>query len=361
MINNSGTITGGTFSCSLQGSGGTVENAQINGEIANGGTYETTCRYGESAYVNRWNFSGTIKLSVTANGKPTVINYGANVLKSLGTPPEGKFWALEAADGQITFVNANDTMPLLKNNETRNYVLIDPTTFIGNMSIDPIPDQTYTGKEITPAVTITNGDGKMLQANVDYTVEYKNNVNVGTATVTITGIVLYTGSVEKPFQITQAQAPEIIWPTTGSSIAYGQKLANSTLVSDEYGAFVWNEPATQPPLGTYYYNVTYQPKDAINYDYTGMTMTQPVSVTVTARDIKDPNIYIRGTFRYTYTGLAIVPQLDVMDGLFLQAEIVSDLYLTIGEDYTVATATTSTRARRQRPSPASATTLARAR
>ena len=225
-----GAITGGTFSCSLQGSAGKVENAQINGEIATtSGTYETTCRYGEGAYVNDWSFIGTIKLSVTANGTPTVINYGANVLQSLDTPPEGKGWALKAADGQTTLVGANDTMPLLRNGETRTYVLINLTN-INDLEIAAIDSQTYTGAAITPGVTITDGD-KQLAEGTDYTVAYKDNINVGTATATITGIGLYTGNVEKPFQITKAPAPEIIWPTAGSTITYGERLLYSTLTS----------------------------------------------------------------------------------------------------------------------------------
>ena len=63
-----------------------------------------------------------------------------------------------------------------------------------------VADQNYTGKALKPAPTVKHG-GKTLKAGTDYTVSYKNNVNVGTATVTITGKGNYTGSKSANFQI----------------------------------------------------------------------------------------------------------------------------------------------------------------
>lgn len=63
----------------------------------------------------------------------------------------------------------------------------------------------YTGKTIVPAVTIREGNTVLTQG-VDYTVTYKNNKNIGTATVTIKGKGSYTGSAKKTFKI-QLQAP----------------------------------------------------------------------------------------------------------------------------------------------------------
>ena len=60
----------------------------------------------------------------------------------------------------------------------------------------------YTGDEVVPSLTIKHGN-KVLEEGVDYTVEYSNNVNVGDkAKITITGINLYTGVVEKYFTVT---------------------------------------------------------------------------------------------------------------------------------------------------------------
>ena len=55
-----------------------------------------------------------------------------------------------------------------------------------NCVVNPIEDQIYTGKEIKPNVTVTC-DENILTEETDYTVLYKNNKKVGTATVDITG------------------------------------------------------------------------------------------------------------------------------------------------------------------------------
>ena len=65
----------------------------------------------------------------------------------------------------------------------------------------------YTGKKLEPKVTVTaqvGGKTVTLKKNSDYTVTYKDNKNVGTATVTVKGKGNYTGSKTPKFKITQA-------------------------------------------------------------------------------------------------------------------------------------------------------------
>ena len=69
-----------------------------------------------------------------------------------------------------------------------------------SLTISAIADQTYTGSATTPAVTVKDGS-KTLVKDTDYTVSYSNNINVGTATVTITGKGNYTGSKTTTFKI----------------------------------------------------------------------------------------------------------------------------------------------------------------
>lgn len=70
----------------------------------------------------------------------------------------------------------------------------------GEISVEPIADQTYTGSALTPKVVVKAGS-KVLTQNVDYTVLYSNNVNVGTASVKITGKGSYKGSYAVNFKI----------------------------------------------------------------------------------------------------------------------------------------------------------------
>ena len=74
-------------------------------------------------------------------------------------------------------------------------------SFADQCTVADIPDQTYTGTAIEPAVVVTDGE-TTLTIGTDYTVEYSNNTNVGTATVTISGTGNYSGTIEKTFTIT---------------------------------------------------------------------------------------------------------------------------------------------------------------
>lgn len=79
---------------------------------------------------------------------------------------------------------------------------------IEGVMIEQIPDQTYTGKEVTPEPLITNG-GEVLVRDRDFTLEYQNNLNAGTAMVIITGCNNYKGSLERTFKITRRDASDV--------------------------------------------------------------------------------------------------------------------------------------------------------
>ena len=74
---------------------------------------------------------------------------------------------------------------------------------ISSATVDPIEDQKYTGDAITSKLMVKL-DGKALSA-IDYAVSYRNNTNVGTATVSVTGKGNYKGTREATFKIVQDQ------------------------------------------------------------------------------------------------------------------------------------------------------------
>ena len=63
--------------------------------------------------------------------------------------------------------------------------------------VKSVANATYTGKAVTPAVTVEKG--------VTYDVTYKNNTAVGKATATITGTGNYTGTITKTFIVKPAK------------------------------------------------------------------------------------------------------------------------------------------------------------
>jgi uncharacterized repeat protein (TIGR02543 family) len=72
-----------------------------------------------------------------------------------------------------------------------------------DITIADISAQTYTGSAISPDVTVSDGETALV-LNTDYTVDCSDNVNAGTATMTITGMGNYDGTVEKTFTISPA-------------------------------------------------------------------------------------------------------------------------------------------------------------
>lgn len=74
-------------------------------------------------------------------------------------------------------------------------------TNISKTKISALKTRAFTGKPLTQALTITYG-GKKLVNGRDYTLTWKNNKNIGTASVTIKGKGKYNGSVTKKFRIT---------------------------------------------------------------------------------------------------------------------------------------------------------------
>lgn len=71
---------------------------------------------------------------------------------------------------------------------------------IAGATVPSISARAYTGKAITPAVTVKYGS-KTLAKGTHYTISYKNNINVGIATATITGKGTYSGSKTVSFYI----------------------------------------------------------------------------------------------------------------------------------------------------------------
>ena len=93
---------------------------------------------------------------------------------------------------------------------------------LGNSSL------VYNGTELKPTVTVKDGNATLVEGT-DYTVSYTNNVNVGTATVTATGIGNYSGTKTAEFAITQADMV-ITAPTVKTGLVYTtqpQALANA--------------------------------------------------------------------------------------------------------------------------------------
>ncbi len=145
-------------------------------------------------------------------------------------------------------------------------------TVLTGAMVQEIPQQTYTGFAITPIFTVMDGMTPLV-LHLDYETAYSNNTNVGTASVTFSGIGLYIYEVGKTFTIIKAN-PLYTTPA-GLSATYGQTLADVSLPA----GFSWESPAgtSAGSVGSSNFTVRYTPADTSNYNIvTGIAVTVTV-------------------------------------------------------------------------------------
>ncbi len=89
---------------------------------------------------------------------------------------------------------------------TITFQILQKRLTTNDVTINDIPDQSYTGNEIAPVLTIKYNNVTLMEgADKDYTVTYSNNTNAGEATATITFLGNYSGTITKTFKITEAE------------------------------------------------------------------------------------------------------------------------------------------------------------
>ncbi|WP_164969656.1 fibronectin type III domain-containing protein, partial [Aquirufa rosea] len=89
---------------------------------------------------------------------------------------------------------------------------------VSRLTIDAIENQYYTGAALTPSIVVKDGP-TTLTLGSDYSVAYADNTNVGTASVTLTGLGYYNGTKSQSFTIvaTTPSAPTSVIATLNSN------------------------------------------------------------------------------------------------------------------------------------------------
>ena len=104
-------------------------------------------------------------------------------------------------------------------------------TPISEAEVEGITDKTYNGSARTHWVYVYH-NGAKLTKGTDYTIEYKNNVNVGTASVIITGIGMYTGTKTINFKIEDTYSKTITF-SSGTILNFPKNVREHVLLGDE--------------------------------------------------------------------------------------------------------------------------------
>ncbi len=90
---------------------------------------------------------------------------------------------------------------------------------ISELTFGKMSSYAYNGKAKKPNVVVKDGS-KTLVKGTDYTLSYKNNTEVGVASVTITGKGDYKGTVTKTFKITPTKSTLKITKQTSEKISF---------------------------------------------------------------------------------------------------------------------------------------------
>lgn len=319
---------------------GTGKNVTITGTAPDSDRYAITIPGSTTASI-------TPKAATLSGGTPTTLEYTGSA-QNLVT-------GITATDGVVAYSTDGSyytqlvptgtkagTYPVwYKAQASGNYKDSDPVRL--NVTINP-KELTLTGADITlspdsfeydgtakkPDVVVR--DGSVIIPAGEYTVSYDNNVNAGTATVTITDNAdgNYTVSGSKTFAITAGAASLTAWPEPLLNLTYTgapQRLVkagtavNGTVVYSltEGGSYKTTIPSGTD-AGTY--TVWYKVQGA-----NGSADTEPDYVTVKIQPRKiNPEVYLAPE-SFDYTGSPCEPDVLVLD--------TEGNPLTEGEDYTI--------------------------
>lgn len=116
---------------------------------------------------------------------------------------------------------------------------------ISESSVKDIEDQKYTGSEIKPSIVVYDGSIKLIE-NQDYKLIFENNIEVGTASVTITGINNYDKTVIKNFNIIQSdqqikkKISEVECSTIDDKIYTGKLITPEVILTDNEKTLIKN-------------------------------------------------------------------------------------------------------------------------
>lgn len=159
--------------------------------------------------------AGICALLWAENPELTVDQVKAAIESTADPVPSNETDGREGLTGSFGAINAKAALEYVQNSEDSSKV-----TMITNDDVT-LSDTTYTysAERIKPDISVKH-DGIVLVYNQDYTVSYKNNLNVGTAQVTIQGIKNYTGTIKKTFTINKEKISKCTYSISAKSFLY---------------------------------------------------------------------------------------------------------------------------------------------
>lgn len=205
-ITSGAEVTGGTFNVN----GGTISRIDLTD-----GQLNWNSSTAEGTNINY--YRGQCKMTINAVPKST-LSILLPITQDLSRPVAVLGNGVSLTENMLAIKMGNSYMtpytlkPVAQGNQI--YARLSLTQLDAeDIVLKQVSGFTYNGKEYKPSVTVqryvkpgpgTGMDKGDLTEGTDYMVTYKDNVNAGTATVTITGIGCYTDSVARTFTIAKA-------------------------------------------------------------------------------------------------------------------------------------------------------------
>lgn len=255
---------------------------------------------------------------------------------------------LNAGDGGYSFYSASGQTKLFGVLPEEEGTVLRVRKAAGRFTVKVTDNTVWTGSEITPELEVTDEQGNAVSAD-DYTVKYENNVEPGTAAVTLIGTgnyAGYTGSAEFTINKRSLEDDSIEVVMDNSTVTYhaqdqepsvsvtyeDKTLAEGTdfisTVRDKDGNLTWAAPKN---AGTYTIRL-----EGAGDHYTG---SRDVTFTIMPAELTDENTTLSGDI-----GMA---RYDADSQSVKNADIEvswGDSALTAGTDYTVSWTVDATKA-----------------
>lgn len=272
-----------------------------NGVTIGGGVLPTSAQFvapmGDSN-IGSWDDLQTNSGTVTARADVANQKYSAVVFPktySAGTKIVGVTTTDESPFNSYAYTLPSGGEELEAGKQYSYKVNVRDLVLVSGLAVSDIAAVTYNGSAQTPEPTVTDPEsGKVLTKDTHYTLSYTNNTNAGTATCTVTGKGIYSGTQNKNFTINKkdltnsadfcyaatAITKDYIWElatstnpltnTKGVTVTYSSSVADVAAVNSSTGALT--------PGGTLNTNTTITATVTGSANYTG-TATYTIKAT----------------------------------------------------------------------------------
>lgn len=188
------------------------ETTYANNELAGDAsiTVRPLTQYYTGTIVKKFKISNSLS-KATVTGIPASEQYTGQTYKPVPVVKMGNKVLTEDVDYTVSYSNNRNVgtarviisgMGVYSGEKVVTFAIKEKS--IDNCTVLTVASLNYNGNLQTPPVVVKDGR-KKLEENVDYKLSYRNNMAVGTAYVTITGIGDYKGAVTTTFEIVRPQ------------------------------------------------------------------------------------------------------------------------------------------------------------